>query len=122
MGRFNIRVLEASKTMTVKVEGIFSPEDGKASIEAYHQYVSEIHAPDYTLDLDCRKLGVSAPESLPHLSHCFELYKDDNFRNIIFRIEENPILKMQLASLARSAGLAHYEFVEVSPSKENVPI
>ncbi|WP_138494156.1 hypothetical protein [Paenibacillus pinistramenti] len=112
MGSFNIQILKACKTMKIQVQGVFSPEDGKASIEDYHQYIADIHVPDYTLDLDCSQLEVSAPESLPHLGHCFELYKKDGFKKIIFRLSDNPILKMQLNSLARATDLTNCEFIE----------
>ncbi|GGA37702.1 hypothetical protein [Paenibacillus physcomitrellae] len=113
MGSFSIELLKAAKTMKVQVEGIFSPEDGKASIEAYHRHIADIHVPDYVIDLDCSKLEVSAPESLPHLGHCFELYKNDGFKKIIFRISNNPILRMQLSSIARTTNLTNFEFIEM---------
>ncbi|ANS73584.1 hypothetical protein AWM70_02480 [Paenibacillus yonginensis] len=120
MGSFSIELLKAAKTMKVRVEGVFSPEDGKASIEAYHRYISEIHVPDYVIDLDCRGLEVSAPESLPHLGHCFELYKKDGFKKIIFRISGNPILKMQLSSVARTSNLTNFEFIEMPAEQPEI--
>ncbi|WP_223068959.1 hypothetical protein [Paenibacillus caui] len=112
MGKFNIQINKASKIMNISVEGNFSPADGKASIEAYYHSVADISIPEYTIDIDCTRLEFSAPDSLPHLGHCFELYKNGGFKKVIFRISENPILKMQLTGVARMTELTDCEIIE----------
>ncbi|MNV61571.1 hypothetical protein D3C71_1540830 [compost metagenome] len=63
--------------------------------------------------LDCTGLNVSSPDVLPMLEQCFILYKDSGFKKVIFTIKSNPILKMQLARVARSTKLENYEIREV---------
>lgn len=114
MGEFSIKVNNTEKVINVKVTGYFSSEDGRASIEAYHAYTEGVYIPDFMLDIDCTDLEVSAPETLPHLAHCFELYKRDGFKKVIFRIHEDPVVKMQLTGLAKVTQLAGCEFIEVA--------
>ncbi|MBW7474735.1 hypothetical protein K0T92_08250 [Paenibacillus oenotherae] len=112
MGSFNIQLDQAGKVMKVQVEGTFSTEDAMSSVEAYHKSTASISVPEYDIDIDCTKLNVSAPDTLPILEGCFQLYKKDGFKNIKLRIAKNPILKMQLNRIARSVQLTNYEVVE----------
>ncbi|WP_223068961.1 hypothetical protein [Paenibacillus caui] len=112
MGSFNLSINQAAKILNAEVEGTFTPEDGKASIQAYQKTISGLSVPDYEIDIDCTKLNVSAPESLPLLEGCFELYKKDGFKKVTMRIAKNPILKMQLARVARSVKMDSYEIIE----------
>jgi len=112
MGSFNIRIDQAAKVFHAEVEGTFSPEDGMASIEAYGKAISTISVPEYEIDIDCTKLNVSAPETLPLLEGCFEMYKKDGFKKVTLRISKNPILKMQLGRVARGVKLDNYEIIE----------
>ncbi|EHB63572.1 MULTISPECIES: hypothetical protein [Paenibacillus] len=112
MGSFNIKIDQAAKVFHAEVEGTFSPEDGMASIEAYGKAISTISVPEYEIDIDCTKLNVSAPETLPLLEGCFEMYKKDGFKKVTLRISKNPILKMQLGRVARGVKLDNYEIIE----------
>ncbi|MEC0138112.1 hypothetical protein P4H94_14725 [Paenibacillus macerans] len=113
MGSFNIKIDQSAKVFHAEVEGTFSPEDGQASIEAYSKAISTISVPEYEIDIDCTKLNVSAPDSLPLLEGCFALYKKDGFKKVTLRIVKNPILKMQLSRVARTVKLDSYEIIEV---------
>lgn len=112
MGSFNIKVDQGAKIFYAEVEGSFSPEDGVSAIDGYQKAVSAISAPEYVIDIDCTKLNVSAPEALPMLEGCFELYKKDGFNKVVLRIAQNPILKMQLSRVARTVKLDSFEIIE----------
>ncbi|PAK47407.1 hypothetical protein [Paenibacillus sp. 7541] len=112
MGSFNIKIDQAAKVFYAEVEGTFSPEDGMAAMEGYNKAISTISAPEYAIDIDCTKLNVSAPESLPLLEGCFGLYKKDGFKKVTLRISKNPILKMQLGRVARGVQLDNCEIIE----------
>lgn len=113
MGSFNIQVDDANKVFHAEVEGTFSPEDGMKSIEAYQSSIAKIFVPDYVIDIDCTKLNVSAPDALPILEGCFQLYKKDGFKRVTLKIAKNPILKMQLSRIARAVQLDNLEILEV---------
>jgi hypothetical protein len=113
MGSFNLNADQSSKVLNVQVEGTFSPEDGMASIEAYKKALSTISASEFDIDIDCTKLNVSNADAIPMLEGCFNLYKADGFKKVIFRMVKNPILKMQISRIARKVDLPNYEIVEV---------
>jgi len=113
MGSFNIRIDQAGKIFHAEVEGTFSPEDGMKSIEAYQTSIASISVPEYSIDIDCTKLNVSAPDALPILEGCFQLYKKDGFKKVTLRIAKNPILKMQLSRIGRTVQLENLEILEV---------
>lgn len=112
MGSFNIKIDQAAKVFHAEVEGTFSPEDGMAAVESYGKAVSGISAPEYEIDIDCTNLNVTAPETLPLLESCFQMYKKDGFKKVTLRISKNPILKMQLGRLARGVQLNNCDIVE----------
>jgi len=113
MGSFNIQIDQAKKIFHAEVEGTFSPEDGMKSVEAYQASVATISALDYEIEIDCTKLNVSAPDTLPILEACFKMYKNDGFKKVTLRLAKNPILKMQLARVARGVELNNLELIEV---------
>ncbi|REK64968.1 MULTISPECIES: hypothetical protein [Cohnella] len=113
MGSFNIELDQTNKVLKAQVEGTFSPEDGMRSVEAYQKSIASISVPEYEIDIDCTKLNVSAPDTLPILEGCFQMYKKDGFKKVTLRLAKNPILKMQLSRIARSVQLNNLEIVEV---------
>ncbi|MBB6734490.1 hypothetical protein [Cohnella zeiphila] len=113
MGSFNIELDHGSKILKAKVEGTFSTEDGMKSVEAYQKSIAGLNVPDYEIDIDCTQLNVSAPETIPILEACFNMYKNDGFKKVTLRLIKNPILKMQLARVARTVQLNSYEIIEV---------
>lgn len=112
MGEFNVQLDQANKVVKASVEGSFSPEEGAASIEAYKKAISGISVPEYVIEIDCTKLNVSKPETLPLLEGCFQLYKNDGFNKVVLHIAKNPILKMQLSRVARTVQLTSYDIIE----------
>jgi hypothetical protein len=112
MGSFNINVDKNAKIFYAEVEGTFSPEDGMKSLNAYKEAVAAINIPEFSIDIDCTKLNVSAPDSLPLLEANFQLFKNDGFNSVTFRIAKNPILKMQLSRVARTVQMEKYQIIE----------
>ena len=111
MGKFNIKSDTVNKIINIELEGTFSQEDGLKSIQVYQQTINPIIPADYELQIDCRKLNVTAPEMVPLLEGCFVMFKSDGFVKVNLTLENNPILKMQLARLGRKAGLDNLEII-----------
>lgn len=105
MGKFNLSTDSVKKIINIELEGTFSEEDGIKSIQAYQQTINPITPSEYGLQIDCRKLNVTAPDVVPLLEGCFNMFKKDGFAKVNLTLENNPILKMQLARLGRKAGL-----------------
>lgn len=110
MGKFKLINHTDTKILNIELEGTFSEEDGLKSILAYQQIVNPINSRDYELQIDCRKLNVTAPEVVPILEGCFKMFKNDGFLTIQLTLDHNPTLKMQLARLGRKAGLDNLVF------------
>ena len=112
MGHLRREINHTTKVLSVINEGAFTPEDGQNAVQAYLDDVSQIHAPDYTLDIDSTKLEMHDPEVLPQLAYFFDLYKKSGFKKVIYRVRNNPILTMQLKSVANKTGLHSLEIIE----------
>ncbi|MEK5436360.1 hypothetical protein BSK65_11740 [Paenibacillus odorifer] len=111
MGQFILKTDTTKKVINIELEGTFSEEDGLKSIQAYQQTINPITPADYELQIDCRKLNVTAPDVVPLLEGCFVMFKNDGFVKVNLTLENNPILKMQLARLGRKAGLENIEII-----------
>ncbi|QWU14920.1 hypothetical protein [Paenibacillus sophorae] len=113
MGKFILKTDSAKKVIDIELEGTFTEEDGLKSIQAYKETISAITPADYQLQIDCRKLNVTAPEVVPLLEGCFIMFKSDGFVRVNLTLENNPVLKMQLSRLGRKAGLENLEIISV---------
>ncbi|AIQ53688.1 hypothetical protein [Paenibacillus sp. FSL R7-0331] len=105
MGKYVLKTDPENKKLHIYLEGTFSNEDGLRSIQAYQQVVNPIIPSEYELQIDCRKLNVTAPDVVPLLESCFVMFKSDGFQQVTLALENNPLLKMQLSRLGRKAGL-----------------
>lgn len=113
MGSFKFETSPASRALNVVVEGSFSQEDAARFVTAYNDSVSKFNPKDYDIVLDCTTLNVTAPGVVPMLEQCYLMYKESGFKNVVFTIAKNPVLKMQLGRIARTTNLANYEIREV---------
>ncbi|MFD1775244.1 hypothetical protein [Paenibacillus rhizophilus] len=113
MGSFKFETSPASHTLNVTVEGSFSQEDAARFVAAYNDSVSKFNPQQYEIVLDCTTMNVTAPGVVPMLEQCYVMYKESGFKNVVFIIAKNPVLKMQLSRVARNTKLEHYEIREV---------
>lgn len=113
MGRFVFESITSERELKVTVEGSFSQEDAARFIEASNEHIAGINPAEYAVYLDCTSMNVNAPCVVPVLEQCYGLYKDAGFHQIVFAIARNPVLKMQLGRVARTAKLENYEIIEV---------
>ncbi|BCG59311.1 hypothetical protein [Paenibacillus sp. URB8-2] len=113
MGKFNLKTDSAKKIINIDLEGTFTEEDGLKSIHAYQATINPITPADYQLDIDCRKLNVTSPDVVPLLEGCFMMFKKDGFERVKLTLENNPVLKMQLARMGRKAGLENLEIISL---------
>lgn len=91
------------------VSGTFVPEDAQSFVKDYHNAVNSINPAEYTLEFDCTSMLVVSTDMVPHLEACFALYKESGFHKVIFKVQDNAVLKMQFSRLARNTGLTNVE-------------
>lgn len=111
MGKFILNTDASKKVPHIELEGSFSQEDGLRSISAYQDTIASINTKDYDLDIDCKRLNVTAPEIVPLLEGCLAMFKKDEYKKVVLTLENNAILKMRLARLGRTVGLDNLEIV-----------
>lgn len=111
MGNFILTTDVPNKVLNIELEGAFSQEDGLRSISAYQDTIAPINTQEYHLNIDCKKLNVTAPEIVPLLEGCLQMFKKDEFKKVVLTLENNSILKMQLSRLGRSVGLNNLEII-----------
>lgn len=114
MGQFNLKADSVNKVINIELEGSFSEEDGLKSIIAYQQTIQPINPAEYELQIDCRKLNVTAADVVPLLEGCFMMFKKDGFVKVNLTLENNPVLKMQLSRLGRKAGIEQLEIISTN--------
>jgi len=112
LGGYFIDVKPATKTIEMKVEGTFTPQQAEQFHKDYEKQTTSVAANEYTLNVDCKTMKVIDQSMTPALTHSFELYKSTGFKKVCFLIEKKGILKMQLDRIARTAGLTNYEIIE----------
>lgn len=110
MGKFSFLNNTSDKIIEIKVEGMMSLSDANNFIEHYKNNISKIQPTQYILEFDCKELGVSTKDSAVKLNECFQLYKQDKFKKVVFNVGNNQLLKMQLTKMASSVNLSNYEF------------
>ena len=111
MGTFNLKTDASNKVLHIELAGSFSQEDGLHSIAAYQDAIASMNTKEFNLDIDCKKLNVTAPEIVPLLEGCLAMLKKSEFKKVVLTLENNTILKMQLARLGRTVGLDNLQIV-----------
>ncbi|SDJ78484.1 hypothetical protein [Sediminibacillus albus] len=114
MTKYTINVVSSSKTIEMEVKGSFSSEDVKNFVTDYQKKVNSIDASSYTLDVDCTSMDLLTKDMVPSLENSFKMYNESGFNKVVFTIKKNPVLKMQLNRIAKSAGLTNSEVAEVA--------
>mgnify|MGYP003412930584 FL=1 len=112
-GGYIIDLNPQNKTINIRVEGVFTPDQATQFHTDYEKQVNSISAGTFDLIVDCTDMKVINQDMIPALTHSLELYKSSNFKKIKFTINGNPILKMQLNRIIRSVGIINGEIEEV---------
>lgn len=107
--KFSIDVNNATKKTEIVVRGFFNENDGKTFISEYERKIKQISPSEYELTLDCTDLKVTAQDLVPMFTGCFEMYKKDGFKKVIFNCGSNIATKMQINRISRQVGLPNYE-------------
>lgn len=111
-GSYEMQLNKGTKEVMVLLEGNFTEQQAGEFITEYSNIVKVINPSDYVLRIDCKDMRVVTKELVPSLEACYGLYKQSGFKNVIFEIVKSPIVKMQLARIARKVSLTDYEIVE----------
>lgn len=109
---YSIKVNKATKTMEMMVSGTFTPQDYENFVKDYIASTTSINATEYKLEVDCRQMALLRQEEVEKLKASFTRYKESGFQQVILIITQAQLVnKMQLARVAREAGLSNVEII-----------
>ncbi|WP_172196473.1 hypothetical protein [Saccharibacillus qingshengii] len=109
---YSIQTNQSAKKVDMKVSGTFTPQDYQNFVRDYAKMASSIDAKNFTLEVDCREMDLLGTEEVDKLKGSFASYKETGFQKVVFIISSaQMIIKMQLARVAREAGLTNTEIV-----------
>ena len=109
---YSIQTNQAAKKVEMKISGTFTPQDYQNFVRDYAKMAASIDAGSFTLEVDCREMDLLATEEVEKLKGSFVSYKETGFHKTVFIISPSQtIIKMQLARVAREAGLANVEII-----------
>ena len=106
-----LKLNKVLKVINAKVKGVFKPEDAAYFVAEYTNIVNQIDAKEYELIFDCTELRVNTQDMVTVLKGCFDMYKKDEFKKLVFDCGSNLSLKMQCNRVARLAELKNYEVI-----------
>ena len=101
-----IQINKIKKVVAFSVAEKVTMEEAKLFISEYNAKMKTINAAEYTLEVDCTSMNVLDQNMAANLTDVMKMYKETGFIKVIFKINTSPILKMQLARVARNAGLS----------------
>lgn len=110
LATYQIRKDVTNKTIHISVGDKMTKEIAEKFVREYDMTVRSVNAAEYTLDIDCTNMKVLTPELADELEASFNVYKASGINKIIFQIQNDIVLKMQVSRLARKVGLMNTEF------------
>ncbi len=111
-GSYEIKVNRGAKIVEMYIGGTFTATDVQNFVADYKKEISAISAKEFTLEIDCTYMDLLKQEMIPSLENSYKMYKESGFNKVVFKIKQNPVLKLQLNRLARNTGLTNAEVIE----------
>lgn len=101
----NINVNNIRKIFNISVAGRITAKEEQEFLNDYKAKTKAINSADYTLDVDCSEMKVVTPDMTENLTQVMKMYKATGFKKVVYQVKSNALLKLQLARLARNAGV-----------------
>lgn len=108
---YNITKNIAAKKVEVIVGDQISLTDAQKFAVEFQKTADSIDAGSFELHVDCTGMKVLNAEIADALEGAMGLYRQAGFQKIIFVVQNDVILKMQLSRIARKAGLTNAEVI-----------
>jgi len=99
------------KKVEVTVGDQMSLPEAERFATEFQQTAASVDANNFELHVDCAGMKVLNQEIAGALEGAMELYLQAAFKKVIFVVQNDPILKMQLSRIARRAGLTNAEVI-----------
>ena len=111
MKKFRFTNNPSGKELRVELEGMFNAQDAEDFVKEYKSIISKIKPTETVFNVDCTKMIITPQDVVPQLQGCFEMYRDDKFKKVVFIVskDKGAILKAQFNRLGRTVGLTNME-------------
>ena len=105
MEKYEMTLNKGMKEISIKVRGMYEPDDAKRFVEDFIKLVSTIQTSEFLLWFDAEELKVSNQAMVPVLEGSFKMYKKLGFKKIVTTVGSNVALKKQLKKIGITVGL-----------------
>ena len=106
---YEITLDKASKTIKMKVTGKFVEEKAQQFLDEYNHVIQQVNPAETLLVADCTSMAVATQENAEKLGTILQMYKKTGFKKIIVKVENSPIVKMQINRVAKMVDLTNIE-------------
>jgi hypothetical protein len=110
-GGYIIDVRTTAKTIIMKIVGSFTRDQAEQFHLDYRKQISIISTIDFVLEVDCREMKAINQELIPKLIRSYELYKESNYKKIVFLVNDDEAIHAQLNQVAQSINLPNYQII-----------
>ena len=97
------------KKVEITVGDQITPAETERFQKEFVALLSSITPSQFELEIDSTHMNVLTPELATRLEGAMGLYKQAGFKKVLVKIQNSPVLKMQVARIARQAGLTNME-------------
>lgn len=100
------------KKVEITVGDRMTPVEAERFGKEFASTIASINAAQFQLVIDSTNMKVLTPEMATKLEGAMALYNQAGFSKILVRLQNNPVLKMQVSRIARKVGLTSFEIIE----------
>jgi hypothetical protein len=108
---YKIDVNSSKKLLSVKAEGMFTAEEGKACLKEYESKMRTINAKEYVLLVDARGQSTSTPEVGEILTEALNKYLSTPFKERYYVKLDSVIAMSQIKRLGGSEFASKFKVV-----------
>ena len=101
----------AGKKVEVTVGDQMTPAEAERFAKEFLATTTSIDASQFQLVIDGTNMKVLTPEMATKLEAAMGLYNQAGFSKVLTKLQNNPVLKMQVSRIARKAGLLNLEII-----------
>lgn len=99
------------KKIGITVGDKMTPVEAEKFQKEFGALVASINAAEFELEIDSTDMNVLTPDMATRLEGAMALYKQAGFKKILVKLQNSPVLKMQVSRIARQAGLLNMEVI-----------
>lgn len=100
-----------AKKVEVTVGDKITLADAERFQKEFVAVVASITPAQFDLEIDSTHMNVLTPDLAARLEGAMVMYKQAGFKRVLVKLQNTPVLKMQVSRVARQAGLTNMEVI-----------